>query len=73
MTAHQEKLVKEYGPMFLDRSEDILTSLLYLSGEAASILTDGEWKKCSKSMEAFVYELSKVREIVFERLERLDN
>lgn len=73
MTAHQEKLVKEYGPMFLDRSGDILDSLLHLSGEAASVLTDGEWKKCAESMETFVDELSKVREIVFERLERLDN
>lgn len=63
------KLMKEYGPQFIDRSGDIDTACLHLGAVACSVMTDAEWKNCAESMIKFIEELHRVRELVANRME----
>ena len=73
MTERQKKLVKDYGPKFVAESHIIKDRILYLSGDAASVLTDAEWLKCAEAMTKFVEELNKVEDIVTKRVEETLN
>lgn len=71
MTEHQKKLLKDYGPRFVDRSGNIMNEFLHLAADACSVLTDAEWKNCAESITKTVDELGKVRNIVAKRLEEV--
>ena len=62
------KLMKDYGPKFIDRSGDIDTACLHLAADACSVMTDDEWKNCAESMTKFIEELHKVRKLVANRM-----
>ena len=68
MTERQKKLAKDYGPRFIAESRIIKDRILYLSSDAASVLTDAEWLECAKTMTKFVEELDKVEDIVKKRV-----
>ena len=72
MTERDKKLVKDYGPRFIDRSGNIMDDLLYLAADAYSVMTDDEWRNCAKALEQFSMELNKVRTLVFNRLEEVE-
>lgn len=69
MTERQLGLLKDYGPRFMERSDDILTNLLHLAPDAISVMTDEEWKECAEALTDFQNKLEKVRVLVAERLD----
>lgn len=69
LTERQKKLLKDYGPRFIDRSSKMSTEFLHLAADAASVLTDEEWKQCAEAGTAFMTELYKVQNIVVKRLD----
>ena len=68
LTDRQKKLVEEYGPRFYRRSRDIQNEFLHLSADAASVLTDEEWKECAEAITKVVDELQRVEVIVHDRM-----
>ena len=68
LTDRQKRLINEFGPSFYRRSIDIQTEFLHLSADAASVLTDAEWKGCAEAINKVVDELKKANEIVHNRL-----
>lgn len=68
MTERQKKLVNEYGPRFYMRNKKIRDEFLYLCADAASVLTDEEWKRCSEAIETVISELKEANKIVKNRL-----
>ncbi len=73
MDERQKKLLVDYGPRFVERSGEILNSMLHLAADAQSCLSDEEWKKCSEAYLRFFDELQNVRLIVFERLDEVES
>lgn len=71
MTERQIKLIKDYGPRFVERSGNIMDEFLHLSADAASVLTDAEWKDCAEAINKVIDELGKVRRIVYSRVEEV--
>lgn len=69
MTERQKKLVRDYGPRFLERAHKIKTEFLYLPSDAISVLTDEEWRLCAEQLVTFLEELNKVEELVVSRIE----
>lgn len=68
MTERQKKLIEDYGPRFYKRNHDIQTEFLHLSADAASVLTDEEWKECVEAVNKAISEMQRVNEIVHNRM-----
>jgi hypothetical protein len=68
MDDRQKKLVEEFGPRFRKRCVHIETEFLYLVADAASVLTDAEFKECGKAIEKVMSELNRVREIAVSKM-----
>lgn len=68
MTERNKKLVRSFGMPFWGRSHIILEDFLYLPADAASCLTEEEWKDCAEAMEHFSEELRKAQKIVVEKM-----
>ena len=68
MTERQKKLVEDYGPRFYKRATDIQTEFLHLSADAASVLTDREWKECAAAIDRVITELQKMQKMVANRM-----
>ena len=68
MNDRDKELVKQFGPRFVKRSGDILTSFLHLSADAYSVMTDDEWKECAAAIDNLVPILEKTRTMVRERI-----
>ena len=68
MTERQLRLLRDHGPRFIERSDDILTNLLHLPADAISVMTDEEWEECAEALTDFQNKLEKVRILVADRL-----
>ena len=69
MDERQKKLVKDYGSRTFKRISRMIDDCLYLPADALSVLTDEEWKSCAEAMARLQNELSKVRRLVWDRME----
>lgn len=69
MTYKQLELLTEHGPDFLEKSHDILDSLIDLTADALSVMTEKEWNECREAMQKFSNALLDANRLVGKRME----